>query len=476
MHYGLVKWLAYKAGFSLGDAELIAAGSESADKSGVLSATGVMKRTGCRSTEASRHTQQHHFASGGFVPSAPKDRKVVPGRYGEKNNGNRWVRQEIVVPAAQLDRRTRLDRFGASLHPLADSWSHQGESDTVWTCPDDRFWGHPAARGGISLDPSAKHNHDADLTYKFPKDSKLPRDATDSARSIYAFMNEFLAKNPQFVDHKSKSWNHLNDDVEKFARASKAYAAKDSSTKQAWFESHTDVWGTYTTYPCFLQSLNLPGHEVAECSPAKGKKIAEAEIPSRGDQPAVDERVPNDVRLLVADFLTAWIVNRNISDAIERFTDPDAIAASLSRPILARIEAAPSQLRERNEVQLQVKALQQESQTPQFWMRAMLGMWFARDHGLVNQWGHGMPNFEAGFKILAGGDFEQLPRFENLVDAIQVPGGASTYLLAPMEPAERGERYLATFAFRHAPRDAIMLTVERISREWKVSGFVWLVD
>lgn len=475
MHYGLVKWLAYKAGFSLNDSEILAAGSESADESNVLSATAVMTSTGCRGTEASRHVQQHHFPSGGYVPSLPKKRTVYPGHYSKENNGNRWVRQEILVSGNAINRKTRLDRFGASLHPLADSWAHQGESDTVSACPDDRFWGHPAARGGISLSPFAKHNHDADLTYKFPEEDKLLRDATEAAESLYAFMKKFLDKNSHFVNREPEEWEKLTDDVEKFARAEKAYAANDDSTKQAWFESHNDVWDTFTTYPCFLQTLNLEGAQDADCSPAKDKKFAEVEKESRGNQPAIDSRVPDPVRDLMQRFLTTWIIGEKSIDAIiNDFVDVNLVTRELAEPILANINAAPENLRERKDVRAVEQSLRRAREEPGPWMRAMLGIWFARDHGLVNAWGHGMPN-DKGFAILVEQEFEPLGGFDRLADAIQVPGLPITYLLAPVEPAERGERYLTTFAFRHAPRDAIMLVVERIGSDWKISGFYWLV-
>ncbi len=42
-HYGLTKWLAVKAGFSLDDAEIVAAGAESADESKVFEASFIVK-------------------------------------------------------------------------------------------------------------------------------------------------------------------------------------------------------------------------------------------------------------------------------------------------------------------------------------------------------------------------------------------------------------------------------------------------
>jgi len=473
MHYGLVKWLAFKAGFALTDAEIIAAGSQSADESNVLDATKIMIRTGCRSVEASRHVQQHHFPSGGYIPSSPRQRYVIPGHHKRLSNENRWVRQEIFIPVSRIDPRTRLDRFGASLHPLADSWAHQGEPDTVLVCPDLLFWGHPAARGGISL-PYGKHNHDADLTYLFPKDPTRPRDATEAAETIYKFMENFLDENKKYEHHSGENWYKLSADVAEFAKAELAYERNNTSTKQAWFERHTEVWGTYTTYPCFLETLTLEGHRQAACSPGNGTNRSNQATKLPNNPPGIDQSVPEEVSRLVDGFLTTWIIERDFDDAVEDFMDTEVIANKLAEPVLRNIERREEPFLNQQYVDEIKISLRDAREKPDDWMRTMLGMWFVMDHGTVNDLGHGMPNGE-NFRTLSKKVVEPQLKFDNLSDAIHVPGQQNRYLLGPIEPSELGDRYLTSFAFRHAPRDAIMLIVEEIDGDWKISGFFWMI-
>ncbi len=134
VHYGLVKWLAFQAGFSLTGAENIAAGSVSADETHVLAATYLVgevcaRRDVPKIVAVSRVVQQHHFPADDAVPGAPNTRRVDRGAHDQANGGNRWVRQEIAVRDKTLSPTVRLNRFGAALHPLGDSWSHAGEPD-----------------------------------------------------------------------------------------------------------------------------------------------------------------------------------------------------------------------------------------------------------------------------------------------------------------------------------------------------------
>ena len=69
-----------------------------------------------------------------------------------------------------------------------------------------------------------------------------------------------------------------------------------------------------------------------------------------------------------------------------------------------------------------MQALQGALNEPLPLMRTILSMWFARDHGLVNAWGHGLPANADNFRALGGQKLELMKRFERLDDAIQVSG------------------------------------------------------
>jgi len=243
MHYGLTKWLAVKAGFKLDDAEIIAAGAESSDRSSALKASVIVPINICcgKSAEASRHVQHHHFPSDGYVPSPRYSRKVIPGHEYKKNSGNRWVRQEIAVPVItgiNGSHNTNLNRFGQSLHPLGDSWSHQGVPDMPPCpnpCPENLVWSHSEERGGWA-------SHDADLTHKYENDS------VETAKAIYYYMEQYLIKNPNYGQPELNPWESLEPQVRKFAKMQTALEKRD------WFDSHNDVpLSSYNTYPCFFK-------------------------------------------------------------------------------------------------------------------------------------------------------------------------------------------------------------------------------
>ena len=419
MHYGLVKWLAVKAGFSLDDAEIIAAGSESADESCVLSATAVVSAFVCigRSSEASRHVQQHHFPSDGFVPSPRENREVRPGDLNTMNAGNRWVRQEIAVPGSINFPKTNLNHFGQSLHSLADSWSHQGIPDKPpFPCTDDLVWAHSNKRGGYS-------SHDADLTHKFVKDT------VDTARAINHYLNEYLRNNPQLRAHPGVPWRELEGRVKIFAEL------KTALEKEKWFKENKDVpLDSYTTYPCFLRKTSLQEHDKI-CHPS--------EITS---QSTGGSRPDSEVTNFFEAFLRIWIVEGKVDELIKRIVDTQTVTKALMGD---------------GSHEITVKE--------HLWVRTLLLMWLVPDHGLVNELGHGMP-FKAGFRILASETIQKAKLFGNLSDAIHFPGTSLPFLITSIND----KSFVATFQFRHTPRDMLTLVASKRTGNWMIVGLSWL--
>lgn len=437
MHYGLTKWLAFKAGFSLKDAELIAAGAESADESNVLKATTVMATFACasRSEEASRHVQQHHFPSDGFVPSERKYREVKPGRIDLKNSGNRWVRQEIAVPCFNTIHETILNRFGQSLHPLTDSWSHQGIPGKGFvTCSENLIWAHSEQRGG-------SRSHDADITHKYVAD------AVDLAKTVYYFMGEFLKVNPKISSGITRRtpWHQLESKVQRFAKA------KTALEKKKWFESHPEVpLDSYTTYPCFLRNTTLEGHnEVCEKKEHQVKKDNQ-----RAEW--VLERHANTIEVasFFDHFLTNWIVKGKVEEIVSKSMDIEAIKRG-------QFEGKQESIKMDNNL----------------WVRTLLLMWFIPDHGLVNELGHGMPD-RKGFHTLA---YEVAGKrrmeFTNLREAIHFPGTSLPYMIVHLGPTWlHNDSFAAIFQFRHTPRDILFLVADKKAGIYKIVGFFWMVD
>jgi len=437
MHYGLTKWLAVKAGFTSDDAEIIAAGSESADESNVLKASVVVPMYVClgNSTEASRHVQRHHFPSDGYVPSSKKDRKIIPGDQDIQNGGNRWVRQEISIKDKNKHRHTNLNRFGQSLHPLADSWSHQGIPDKPpITCTDDLFWSHSKDRGG-------RFSHDADITHKYVDDTMF------AAKTIYHYMIKFLQSHPEYKNKSYKSWNGLKSHVKRFAET------KTALEKKKWFDSNHDVpLNSYTTYPCFLRDTSLKDHQkiCSQDDSEKGENVNQVER----------QRFKGNGKLQGAteffdSFLSTWIVKRNIGGIINETFNIQAVKSALvaGHPEWKTIDT-------------------------NLWFRTILSMWLVPDHGLVNQLGHGMPFLnKTGFDILAHETIRKFGRtFKSLSEAIHFPGTNRPYQIFLPSPSGNDYRVVILFRFNHTPRDMLIFIASKINERWMITGMSWIVS
>ncbi len=429
MHYGLTKWLAVKAGFDPKDAETIALGTESADMAGPYPAPSAVFLHTCfgRNVAWSRLVQEYHFASYGPVPGRPKDRAVTPGRTSGASDA--WARKEITAKLADLPRERALASFGASLHPLEDSWSHQGDPDIPpFPCSENLSWGHPKERDGWL-------SHNADLTWKHEADT------LETARKVFALLKEYLAAHPEWGKPSSLNWNELEPDVREFARAG------TKSVKYDWFKKF-QASVPFSDYR-FLNRINLYENEASMPTPV-------VVLPQWQITPAaqIAGPVPECAQDFATIFLVNWIVEPNLDRALE-YVDIESFVSHLA----ARTEGKRPDYR--------------------VWARTLLGMWLLEDHGLVNELGHGLPR--KGFASLSAAvnNRAAYSRYGALAEAIWAPAGAAPFLLvpAPREPQQtgpvRGERYAALFQIRHAPRDAVALLFERRGKDWRVVGMDW---
>ena len=442
VHYGLVKWLAVHAGFSVDDAEIVAAASESPDETKVLSAVGVSTLTICPwgSEEASRHVQRFHFPTGGYPPAQPSERTVVPGHSNYSISSNRWVRQEVNTGWGRnnVEKETRLYQFGTSLHPLADSWSHQGEPGILFACPTELGWGHPHARGG-------PRKHDADLTHKYPEDTK------ETAESLYRFMKEFLLANKtMFLTGSRKEFDELTSDIDEFSRH------KTKRGKYAWFRKQTDVipYNDFSTYPCFLRDLSLPRDEgrarrpipCADQVTIKDRKKTKYQTA----QPIENQRNESDIRTFIDNFLERWILERNYESVVKDFFIEDAVRNTL----------------------LGDQASYVADVYGSNWGITLLSMWLVEDHGLVNELGHGLPNEKGRIPLVEVIDgLRKIGRVKTISEAIESIHGVSPYDLSLLG-TDRG--YIVTFKFRHIFHDVLYLRAVQKGQIWRVTGFDWM--
>ena len=139
VHYGLNKWLAAKTGFDSRDAESIAHGTLNKDH-GINDARFLVWHYAClgRDIQASELVRDAHFPSFVKLPDEAEARKVVAGSAA----ATREARKEVEV-ADTGDREFGLLKFGEALHPLQDSWSHQGVPGIPPLCSSELSWGHP---------------------------------------------------------------------------------------------------------------------------------------------------------------------------------------------------------------------------------------------------------------------------------------------------------------------------------------------
>ena len=413
LHYGLTKWLAVKAGFSLEEAEIIASGAQDADEGSVLPAPGLVFHHMClwhHEAEASRLVQHNHFPSYAPVPDTPVARRVTPG----DDSATRWTRMELATAAKGAPHAIALFRFGNSLHPLEDSWSHAGVPDIAVTCDQMLAWGHPKNRGGVL-------SHDADITYKHVQDTE------ETAQTVYEYLLEFhklLGGGTQ-----SASWSSLQPAVHQFAEAA------TKSDKLAWFESDPAV--PYSSYrKCFLNHINIPDGPKYRCpEPARPPLPAAAMLPAP----------LNDAEQFLRQFLENWIVGGKL-DLVTQQIDSEAVLANLGLS---------------------------EVRNPAL-LRNMLLTWLNPDHGIANETGHGT---RLEFPPVLRDRLEKdLMSFPNLSGAIRASGSDLPYLFSPAPPgADTKAEYIATFQFVTAPRDVVSIGVaHQQALGWRVVFINWV--
>ncbi len=204
VHYGLTQWLALKAGFDPKEAQWIAKGDESIDKSAFTHPVLQTVLSSCLpggSTNGAAGVRTNHFPSEVPPPASPAARQVVPGKV--------WS-GGIRTPHPHPTEESQFHDLGAYLHALQDSWSHQGIPDTPEPCSDQFGWGHAVSRGGWTC-------HLADLTYKW-----ADRDVLPMARETYVALTKARAGS-------GPAWSALEPAVTEFARA------RSIDEKKKWF-------------------------------------------------------------------------------------------------------------------------------------------------------------------------------------------------------------------------------------------------
>ncbi len=446
LHYGLSKWLAYKAGFSLNDAETIAIGVQSRDDGSLYPAPGTVFFRTClqRDVDYSRLVQTYHFASFGNVPGAPPQRAVAPGL--TDNAATELVWKEIRNSIANEPPAIALRNLGISLHPLEDSWSHQGTPDMPpRPCSQELAWGHPADRGGY-------RSKKADQTYLHVED------AVATARRTYELLQEFLKTHPTLKSHAEARWVDLESAVRSFAQAS----SKEEKAK--WFESQPDVPITSYTRKDFLKDISIPDSRKKNLSTRINELFAKQAPEKATMQMHVLEKWSSgQVNVAVDHLLDSWIVQKNI----------DALA-----PVMSFAHVARGLVGEGYDTHQDVNLT-----------KVAFGMWLIRDQGVAEELDHGISpkaeRWSAKDLEVPMYELERQPLIEvgKLREAIHALQSTAPYTLIPLSPreliplsevTEEPKDFIVAFQFFHAPHDVILLYVQRDpDHRWTIQNINW---
>jgi RHS repeat-associated protein len=194
-HFGVTYLLSLRAGFSRLVAQKIAASAERPDQDGrspVVS--GAMARLG-RGRDRTQ-LQEWHFPKE-FLDSG----EVTPG------STYAWAKVRAGIAS------NNLEQFGEGLHPLQDSWSHQGIPSMK-----GGYAGHPEARGGL-------------LSSKTDVPAEYPDDAIGAGEATYLALLEFREKGcqPGDLERPAVPWAAVKVELREF------FALRERMDKRAWF-------------------------------------------------------------------------------------------------------------------------------------------------------------------------------------------------------------------------------------------------
>lgn len=430
-HYGLTKWLAIQTGFSRDDAERVAQGTLNMDE-GINDARYLVLHYAClsRDLQASQHVRDAHFPSFAELPAPAKSREVTAG----SDAASREARKEIELPGG--DRNHSLSKFGETLHPLEDSWSHQGVPGIPWLCNSDLSWGHPDARGGWN-------RHEADFTYLWVTDTIA------AAQATFQLMQAYLEK--RAWPRSDKSWDSIKSEVEKFA------GLKTKAEKQAWFAERG-----FANFD-FLKEVSIPDGEQAYAYSARLTRVPTRDLPAELKE-LTGREVPEEVKAFYRKFFSAWISERDYKKLLARFVDTAAVTRTLAQESRGK------------------GAITQEMVAARFWI------WRLRDHGRASEFGHGipLPSKQQLLNYLLY-DFppKELTAFESTDEAL-VPLGkeAPPYLVIELPslqadkvmPGQKEARYAALARFKNAPHDVVMVIASKIKNAWRIISLTWAID
>ena len=424
VHYGLTNWLALKARFTQSQAVDIAEGNFRVD-GGSIETSEMVFEYACagRFPEVAQQAQEAHYPAQTRPPASAESRTVVPGGPAARKT------LEEALASANGQQAVYLRKFGAALHPLQDSWAHQGRPEVPSTplhvsCDPLLSLGHASARGG----PSA---HLADVTFRWVDDTIQMAKATYAALASYPSI-QGRARTPV-------PWASLVADVDAFARANTKVQKLD------WFKQRG------ISEVAFLAGISIPdGGKLTPLTWPLGR------MPALTRDTSLQYDVPEDIRAFFDALFARWLRQERV----------EAILADMG-PI---VRGKPT-----STVVLQSKDL-----------ALRMKLWMLRDHGaaasiLHGDWPLHARERQAALSMASGGDQHIEPTTPAagmfaLQPAAPAPVPLLPYIVLPLKGIDGTTRMLALARFRHAPYDTVGAIAERLGDRWVLADVISAVD
>jgi len=426
VHFGLTRWIAMRAGFTEAQAQAIAVGDQRID-GGMLETLELGLEFACagRIAEVARQAQRDHFPSERPVPAPAADRAVVPG-----SDAARAALKALVgrLPGKE---GLMLGKFGEALHPLQDSWAHQGIPSTPspggsLRCDPSLFLGRATVRGGSA-------SHAADATARWPVD------ALAMARATF----EELVRYPS-IDGRARNparWDTLLPSLEGFVQAT------TKTQKRAWFVSQ----GMEDTG--FLAGLTLPDGPTPGPLEWSGRRLLT--LPGNA---SMQHAAPVDARAFVDRLLGRWTGAEPVEDVVGE--------ATRSRTAhLPSGQATSPSTRE---------------------LSARLKLWRMRDHGTAAELLHA-PSPLTAAQLRAADRLTKAARAllppMKLAEAVYPlqpstpePTPLLPYILHSLPEVDGQPRMIAIVKLRHAPYDTTGWIIEQSLNGWFLADLVSVVE
>lgn len=428
VHHGLTKWLALQAGYPMWQADALSLGNARVD-SGLMSTLNVVLEYACLARDATvaRRVQERHYPSSKPVP-APADARPV-----EKGSASARAKLHQTITEAKGKEAQYLGLYGAALHPLQDSWSHDGVPSAPpvtppgIVCDPSLFSGPP--RGGDDL-------HAGDHTA-----SSVER-ALEMSKATYEALQSFPP-----VDGAARQawpWPSIEAQVRAFA------SAKTKSEKHAWFVKS----GIQDTG--FLEATTLPDGKLDKPFIYDGRQLPQLAGPGSRQQGVDKEAIA-----FFDSFIAKWLSAPLAEGVIEDSTHPQGKASPKET----------AQAQRANRAQLV----------------ARLNLLKMRDHGAASALVHrSTPLTRRELRRVSemSSRKDALVRVDSLEQAViplvalgPDPSPLLPYVLRALPPRTDGVRLaVAVLRLKHIPYDTVALVARDGGAGWQLSNVFVMVD